>query len=63
MMLFVIQLAPFITRTVLVVALTVACLNTSGRIVGKSEVVGVATRMTAAGGQWLHSRFCSSISL
>jgi hypothetical protein len=27
MMLFVIQLAPFITRTVLVVALIVACLN------------------------------------
>jgi hypothetical protein len=27
MMLFVIQLAPFITRTVLVAALTVACLN------------------------------------
>jgi len=29
MMLFVIQLARFITRTVLVVALTVACLNSS----------------------------------
>jgi hypothetical protein len=30
-MLFVIQLAPFITRTVLVVALTVACLNSGMR--------------------------------